>query len=160
MLNDKHSSGGSSVGGGDGRTGFPARLAALIGDSSVRAFARKAGVSDTFLRQCLAGRTEPTRTKLIALADAGDTSVEWLATGHGARDGIAAAGIDPQAAGLDRTLLESVIVSVEEVLGETRRSVSSHRKALLIAALYEMHSGDRRDASSREDVLRLVASTA
>ena len=67
--------------------GFPSRLAALIGDSSVRAFARKAGVSDTFLRQCLAGRTEPTRTKLIALAGAGGSNVEWLATGHGSRNG-------------------------------------------------------------------------
>ncbi len=158
MVNDKHSSAGSRD--SEGRKGFPARLAELIGDSSVRGFARKAGVSDTFLRQCLAGRTEPTRTKLIALAGAGDTSVEWLATGHGTRDGITAPGINPRASGLDRTLLESVIASVEEVLGETRRTVSPQRKALLIASLYDMRAGCERGPISREEVLRLVSGAA
>lgn len=135
---------------------FPARLGELIGDSSVRAFARKAGVSDTFLRQCLAGRTEPTRTKLLALARAGETTVEWLATGGGNRHVAAEPGTNP---GLDRSLLESVIAAVEQVLGETGCSLSADRKALLVTVLYEMHTGHERSPITRDEVLKLVSCT-
>jgi len=62
---------------------FPARLKTIVGSESARAFARRADVSDTFLRQCLAGKIEPTRPILVALAAAGDASVGWLATGEG-----------------------------------------------------------------------------
>lgn len=60
---------------------FPGRLKTIIGSSSVRSFARKAGVSDTFVRQCLAGKSEPTRPVLMAMAAAGGVLVGWLATG-------------------------------------------------------------------------------
>jgi transcriptional regulator with XRE-family HTH domain len=135
---------------------FPARLEALIGGMSVRAFARKAGVSDTFLRQCLAGRTEPTRTKLLAIAEAGGTTVEWIATGR-------ADGGDPPAVAerppLDRELLESIIEVAEQVLEEAGTRLAANRKARLISALYDMHAGTDRDAISRETIHRLVAST-
>jgi len=138
-------------------TGFPARLAELIGDSSVRGFARKAGVSDTFLRQCLAGRTEPTRTKLIALATAGDSTVEWLATGGGARHASRTA--DPAEAPLvlDRQLLQSVIDAVERALSEVGRVVPAERKALLIVALYRMQSDRGSAPIASEDILELVS---
>lgn len=135
---------------------FPVRLGELIGNSSVRAFARKAGVSDTFLRQCLAGRTEPTRTKLLALAHAGETTVEWLATGGGSRHVVAEPG---PAAGLDRPLLESVIAAVEQVLGETGCSLSADRKAMLVTVLYEMHAGHERSSITRDEILKLVSCT-
>lgn len=133
---------------------FPQRLGKLIGDSSVRAFARKAGVSDTFLRQCLAGRTEPTRTKLMALARAGETTVEWLATGGGSRHVVTESAANP---GFDRALLESVITAVEQVLGDTGCSLSADRKALLVTVLYEMHTGRERSPITRDEVLRLVS---
>ncbi len=91
---------------------FPARLEALIGGMSVRAFARKAGVSDTFLRQCLAGRTEPTRTKLLAIAEAGGTTVEWIATGRAEPSDQPAVADRPP---IDRELLESIIEIAEQV---------------------------------------------
>lgn len=141
---------------GDRPGDFPARLGDLIGNSSVRAFARKAGVSDTFLRQCLAGRTEPTRTKLLALARAGETTVEWLATGAGSRHAVAEPGAAP---GLDRPLLESVIAAVEQVLDETGRSLSPDRKALLVTVLYEMHTGHEKAPVTRDEVLKLVSCT-
>lgn len=156
-VKDSNSSPYPSCDNGNRPDDFPARLGKLIGDSSVRAFARKAGVSDTFLRQCLAGRTEPTRTKLLALARAGETTVEWLATGDGNRHAAAeAAGPDP---GLDRALLESVITAVEQVLGETGCSLSADRKALLVTVLYEMHTGDERTPITRDEVLKLVSCT-
>jgi transcriptional regulator with XRE-family HTH domain len=120
---------------------FPARLADVIGDSSVRAFARRAGVSDTFLRQCLAGRTEPTRPKILAIAQAGGVSVEWLATGNGTRTyGLATptaldSGHEP-----DRETLEAVVEIVESVLDDSDQPLSPSNKARLICAVYEMRS--------------------
>lgn len=131
-----------------GAEAFPERLASLVGDLSVRAFARKAGVSDTFLRQCLAGRTEPTRTKLIALAHAGGASVEWLATGTTAAT--------PRTPLPDRELLESIIEVTESVLEETGHRLTPARKAHLVSAVYDTcGSGDRR-AISREAIVELV----
>ncbi len=134
---------------------FPARLEALIGSMSVRAFARKAGVSDTFLRQCLAGRTEPTRTKLLAIAEAGGTTVEWLATGRSSPTDQPAINEQPP---LDRELLESIIEVAEQVLEDASGTLSPARKARLISALYDMHAGAEREAISRETIQRLVAS--
>lgn len=135
---------------------FPARLEALIGGMSVRAFARKAGVSDTFLRQCLAGRTEPTRTKLLAIAEAGGTTVEWIATGRSERADQSAVPAHPP---LDRELLESIIEIAEQVLDDAGSRLAADRKARLISALYEMHDGANRDSISRTTIQRLVAST-
>lgn len=138
--------------------GFPARLAEIIGDLSIRAFARKARVSDTFLRQCLAGRTEPTRLKLLALADAGGVNLEWLATGGGTR-GSSAVPQTPSP-GLDRELLERAIGAVEEVLRESGRALDPARKALLVTAAYELHLGRHHAGSvSREEIAELVSRT-
>ena len=65
--------------------GFAKRLAAVIGQRSLRQFATLANVSPATLSQYLSGESEPTRPKLIALANAGDVSVGWLATGVGER---------------------------------------------------------------------------
>lgn len=152
-----------SHGGGRARdesTAFPARLATLIGESSVRAFARRAGVSDTFLRQCLAGRTEPTRTKLLAIARAGSASVEWLATGRGPmHDSDAARAVDPRPA-VDRELLERVIEVTEDVLREQACTLTPAQKAGLIGAAYEMHDQADRPPVAREIIVRLVSSAA
>ncbi len=135
---------------------FPARLEALIGDMSVRAFARKAGVSDTFLRQCLAGRTEPTRTKILAIAEAGGATVEWVATGRGGPSDQPAIG---EPAPIDRELLESIIEISEQVLDDIGHELGAARKARLISALYDMHTGSNRESLSRETIHRLVSST-
>lgn len=142
--------------GKDATGGFPTRLANVIGKRSVRSFARSAGVSDTFLRQCLAGRTEPTRTKLIAIARAGDTTVEWLATGRGPH-GFAAEPERTPAPSLNRPLLESIIEVTESVLEESDHSLTPAKKAHLVSALYEMYEGSERPAISRETILKLIA---
>lgn len=135
---------------------FPHRLADLIGDMSVRAFARKAGVSDTFLRQCLAGRTEPTRTKLIAIAQAGGASVDWLVTGNGSQhNGNTAVSVGP-AARLDRQLLETIIEITESVLVESDGALTPAKKAHLVTAVYDMYAGSERPSISRECIQKLV----
>lgn len=143
---------------GNEPNGFPQRLLQLVGNSSIRGFARKAGVSDTFLRQCLAGRTEPTRTKLILLAHAGGCSVEWLATGNGsapAAEGIHEPG--PATGRADSALLRTIIETVEEVLAEYRHVLAPGRKATLVAALYDRELGKSRPALAREDILALMS---
>ncbi len=62
--------------------GFVERLRQLIGKSSARSFAQKAGLSDSTLRSILSG-SKPTLDVLISIAAAGNVSIDWLATGKG-----------------------------------------------------------------------------
>lgn len=78
--------------------GFPGRLRTVIGQRSVRAFARDCGLSDAALRQYLSGQSEPTRPALIAMARTGGASVEWLATGRGPRQDKPRFELTPQVA--------------------------------------------------------------
>ncbi|MFG6104894.1 LexA family transcriptional regulator [Leptothoe sp. EHU-05/26/07-4] len=68
---------------------FPSRLKKVVGDKSIRSFARECGFSDTVLRQYLSGNSEPTRPVLLAIARAADVSLEWLAAGQTATDVLA-----------------------------------------------------------------------
>jgi hypothetical protein len=132
-------------------TGFPQRLATVLGHRSVRAFARNTGVSDTFLRQCLAGRTDPTRAKLIAIAHTGGTSLEWLATGRG-HPGSAAGG-----AVVHRGHLEAVIETVETVAAEDYLHLAPSEKAHLIHALYAYHETAPSAETVRATLRKLTA---
>jgi len=134
------------------RSTFPERLAQVIGSSSVRGFARRAEVSDTFLRQCLSGRTEPTRTKLIAIARAGEVSVEWLATGT-----TSVTTADPEATTIDRPRLEASIAAAESALASSNRSLSAPAKARLVVRIYGMHGPHGSSPPSPAQVLELLA---
>lgn len=63
-------------------SGFPGRLKKVVGDQSVKAFARTSGVDDKSIRKYLSGTSEPTLKNLIKLSEAGGVSVQWLATGE------------------------------------------------------------------------------
>ncbi|HLW69014.1 MAG TPA: helix-turn-helix domain-containing protein [Candidatus Binataceae bacterium] len=64
-------------------SGFVKRLKTVIRDAeSILALAAKAGVSDSTIHLWLKD-SEPSRKKLIDLAEAAGVSVEWLATGRG-----------------------------------------------------------------------------
>ena len=62
---------------------FPERLKEVIGRESLRTFGARCDLSEAALRKYLSGQSEPGRTALIAMADAGNVRVEWLATGEG-----------------------------------------------------------------------------
>lgn len=64
---------------------FSTRLKELIGETSILAFANKSGVPQNSIRQYLNGSI-PGLDKVIAIADANNVSVEWLATGKGTKD--------------------------------------------------------------------------
>ncbi len=64
------------------RDAFAARLKTIVDQQeSAEAFAERVGVSASALRKWLKGLAEPSRERLIALAETGGVSVEWLATG-------------------------------------------------------------------------------
>lgn len=64
--------------------GFSERLQSLVEGLTQASFAKAAGISQAGLHKLLNGG-EPNLGTLIALANAGDVGVEWLATGEGAR---------------------------------------------------------------------------
>ena len=136
---------------------FAARLRAIVGSDSARAFARRAGVSDTFLRQCLNGHSEPTRPLLIGLAEAGRARVGWLATGEGPmRPGETETPAGP----LDLDTLTGAIETVEEALASTRRTMTPAKKAALIAAVYDLFISGQPGQIEKGVVLRLVKSAS
>lgn len=62
---------------------FRERLRQLVGEQSVRSFARNVGVSEGALRQYLSGKSEPTRPVLNAIARGANVDVAWLSSGAG-----------------------------------------------------------------------------
>lgn len=65
---------------------FAARVREVVGETSVRAFAREAQIDEKSLRKYLEGTGEPGLANLRRLAARGGVTVEWLATGEGPRD--------------------------------------------------------------------------
>jgi phage repressor protein C with HTH and peptisase S24 domain len=63
-------------------TKLAARIA-QIAEPNVSAFAKKAGIGESSMRQYIDGST-PGLAKAVAIADAAGVSLEWLATGRGA----------------------------------------------------------------------------
>ena len=61
---------------------FHVRLKGLMKDESMRSFGRKVGISDTTIKKYLSGETEPSLSRLVALAEQCGVNLEWLATGQ------------------------------------------------------------------------------
>ena len=59
------------------------RIKTVVGTESMRSFARKCSISDTVLRQYVAGKSDPTRGRLVEIARTAGVNLEWLATGEG-----------------------------------------------------------------------------
>jgi len=61
---------------------FAARLRILVAESTVSAFARKVGLSESLIRKYLKG-SEPSLSRADQIARKVNVSLEWLATGCG-----------------------------------------------------------------------------
>ncbi|MBU4566005.1 MAG: helix-turn-helix transcriptional regulator [Desulfarculus sp.] len=85
--------------GGTSLSDFSSRLRVVLSEfKSTYAFAKKAGVSQGGMQKWIKGQSEPGRDKLIALSEAANVRLEWLATGQGPmRDG----GKDDSSIGTD-----------------------------------------------------------
>lgn len=72
------------TGRGASRAAFVARLQAILRHwPSADRLARAVGVSPSAFRKWLRGEAEPSRERLVALADATSVSIAWLANGEG-----------------------------------------------------------------------------
>jgi phage repressor protein C with HTH and peptisase S24 domain len=79
--------------GGTDRAAFVARLHTILGHwPSADRLARAMGVSPSAFRKWLKGEAEPSRERLVALADAASVSVGWLARGEGPEPRLQGAG--------------------------------------------------------------------
>jgi transcriptional regulator with XRE-family HTH domain len=91
---------------------FPDRLKMAIGAKSARSFAMQSGLSPTVIHQYLAGKSEPTRLALIAIASTAEVNLEWLITGNGAMLKEKGSVL------INREMYDGIIEAVEEYLAE------------------------------------------
>jgi len=63
--------------------GFSERLELAIGSESINAFAKKAGIGESLIRNYIKKGTTPGLDKVIAIAKAADVSLDWLVLGKG-----------------------------------------------------------------------------
>ena len=103
------------------------RIIALAGNADK--LANSAGVSPSLIGKYLSGKTDPTRKKLIALADAANVNIEWLATGNG-----------PMRKGekeiIDLELLGLIIAWLDYHEETTNEKISSTKKSIIIIYTY------------------------
>lgn len=114
--------------------GLSARIAALIGDEAQATFAKRCGFGESTLRNYLNG-ADPSRSRLIAMAEAGGVSLEWLATGIGQRQPKASLS---EATLSDRERLAIAVRAVEEGLAAVGKKMLPAKKAELICAAYDL----------------------
>ena len=127
-----------------GRVAFPKtesqlsdRVREAIGEVSVAAFSRKCGIGDSVLRKYLGGAV-PSTENMVAIADAANVSIEWLAAGRGPKQRVAAlSAVAPPVVFDDLKRLSTAISAVEEGLRAIQRQLPPDRHAQLIAAAYD-----------------------
>lgn len=93
--------------------GLPGRIGELIGDKKVSWFAKECGFGESLLRKYLLG-AQPNTSNLVAMANVGGVTVDWLATGRLPRTRAELkAAAKPQGAGR----LDTYFIAVEAVQG-------------------------------------------
>jgi transcriptional regulator with XRE-family HTH domain len=112
--------------------GFAGRLAQLVADEPQTAFAKRCGFSESTLRNYLDG-ADPSRARLLAIAEAANVSIEWLAAGRGPKERQGAPARFDDIERLTRT-----IAAVQEGLEATGRTLPPAKYAELVAAAYEL----------------------
>jgi transcriptional regulator with XRE-family HTH domain len=161
---------------------FVERLKACVGDDSLRAFASKAGISPTALRQYLIGKSEPTRPMLLAIARTAGVNVAWLATGDGpmraaehspeeqprsstgevkTAEMIAERGNDyaPREGAINSDLLTEAAIMLEQELALAHQVLPPDKKGEAIALLYELlrEGPEHSQRQKLKRILRLVS---
>ncbi|WP_291984493.1 helix-turn-helix domain-containing protein [Candidatus Accumulibacter sp. ACC007] len=120
-----------------------ARLKAIIGDESVSSFARRCGMAESVLRTYLRDGRMPPLDKALAIAAAAGVSVDWLATGCGARAlAQVRAAYTPSAEDVvaaDAPVVDAAVLEgiVKAVLHGQGRQASPEHLAGMIVDLYQ-----------------------
>lgn len=67
-----------------GSDGFPDRIRKVVEIvGTINSFSKKVGASPTSVKRWIDGKSDPSRSNLINIADASGVSLSWLATGEG-----------------------------------------------------------------------------
>ena len=135
---------------------LPDRLRDAIGDESVTAFGRRCGIGEATLRKYFKG-TLPNIENLIAIADAANVSIEWLAAGRGPKQrGAAQPPAPAPAVQLDTRILTRAVTAVQEGLAGLKRPLPPDKHAALIMAAYELILEDEQQAAAETTSARIV----
>lgn len=144
--------------------GFALRLRQVIdAHGSANSIAKSIERSEGAVRKWLRGESEPNVTDLRALCEHTNTSIEWLVSGRGRRDGTPVAlqessppayGQPPGGQPLNYTLLESILEALDAQLGQEAISLTSAKRSMLVATLYDLFQESQQ--VDREALARLV----
>ncbi len=145
------------------------RLAELVEEESITSFARRCGINEGTLRNIIKSGAWPRTDNLVAIADAANVNIEWLATGRGPKQrgasapAAAAAPTAPVTADpINIDQLTVAISAVEEGLSAIRRTLPPSKHAQLIISAYgmlgELHQRDM--AAQRRNLVQLIKTAA
>jgi len=109
--------------------------------------ANSAGVSPSLIGKYLSGKSDPTRKKLIALAEAAGVNVQWLATGEGLMGRNA---IKHEFSLSPLTLIIEVLDDYEIELG---KKLTTSERANLISEVYECLSENVPDTPETKTLI-------
>lgn len=133
-------------------------IASRVG--SKKALARKAHISESHLYRYISGKSEPTASKLVALADAGKVSISWLATGEGNKDAEARPGAQ-QGGTLDLDMVEYVIAGLESRWAargvRLPPQTKGHVIRLVLEYLQKEGKTETDDKASLDNIIELAA---
>lgn len=138
------------------------RIAEVVGDKSVSAFAKECGFGESLLRKYLAG-AQPNAANLVAIAQAGGVTVDWLAMDRLPKFASELRELlkRPQGGSVDEHRLETLMQAVQvlqEWQIENGRFLSTD-KFLRAAELLVELAGDKPEQVKQHapQVLRLAA---
>lgn len=136
-----------------------------MGEENPTAFGRRCGVGEATLRNIINSGAQPRTDNLVAIADAANVNIEWLATGRGARQRGAPSipTIPPAPPQTESTVnledldrLELAIEAVEEGLDTLYRELPPAKRAKLIVAAYDLLI----DMDQKDNVVKLIKRAA
>ena len=144
------------------RGGFAARLREVIDAyGSASGLAKAIERSEGAVRKWLRGESEPNVTDLRSVCEQTGTSIEWLVTGRGQRQ-VLAAGVrdvsepyqNPPHEQVNTEMLEAILLAVQEELRNVGLELPLLKQSMLVTTLYEL-CHERKEVD-REAVARLV----
>ena len=142
------------------------RLLEVIGDEPLLAFSRRCGIGEGTLRNVIKTNASPRTEHMVAIADAANVTVEWLATGRPPKwrkDLLAALdAVTNQAQASaplgDRARLATAVRAVEEGLAGAKLTMPPAKKAELICAAYDLITENTpKNSAQIVQLIRLVA---
>lgn len=126
----------------------------IVGGPS--AMSEKSGLARRTINAYMAGETDPSRERILALAKASGVRPEWLLTGEDPQKiGDPPKHSRPQSS-VDVRLLASCINLVDQVILETRRTLNPERKGRLIAEVYDLSVRQKERGNSEPPSAEII----